>query len=209
MEFLIEFLSKDYIALFIIIGFGIALGQVKVKGISLDSSAVIFVAILYGYILNLNGTQFELPAIIQQIGLLLFIFTIGMQAGPSFFEVFKTQGSKLISLAVIAVVSGAGITALVANIFDIEFDIAVGLFTGALTSTPGLAAAIEASNSPLASIGYGIAYPFGLLGVILFVKLSPNIFRVKIKEQEENYREVETSQTPRYLIAILLLAIVI
>lgn len=199
MDFLIEFLSKDYIALFIIIGFGIALGQVKVKGISLDSSAVIFVAILYGYILNLNGTQFELPAIIQQIGLLLFIFTIGMQAGPSFFEVFKTQGSKLISLAVIAVVSGAGVTALVANVFDVEFDIAVGLFTGALTSTPGLAAAIEASNSPLASIGYGIAYPFGLLGVILFVKLSPNIFRVKIKEQEDNYRKVEISQTPEVL----------
>ncbi len=72
---------------------------------------------------------------------------------------------------------------------DIDYKLAVGLFTGAMTSTPGLAAAIESTNSTLASIGYGIAYPFGVLAVIIFVKLSPKIFRVSIKEEEKKYED--------------------
>ena len=71
-----------------------------------------------------------------------------------------------------------------------------GLFTGALTSTPGLAAAIEASQSPMASIGYGIAYPFGVLGVILFVKLSPGIFRKNIQKEEQQFKALSLSDTP-------------
>ena len=196
MEFLLDFLGTDYIALFIIIGIGIFLGGIKIKGVSFDSSAVIFVAIFYGYWLNIQGVEFELPEIIQKIGLLLFIFTIGMQAGPSFFEVFKTQGAKLIILAVLSVVIGTITTALLSVGFDVDYKISVGLLTGALTSTPGLAAAIEASNSPLASIGYGIAYPFGVIGVILFVKLSPKLFGAKISKEEENYIREAQSKIP-------------
>lgn len=196
MEFLLDFLGTDYIALFIIIGIGIFLGGIKIKGVSFDSSAVIFVAIFYGYWLNIQGVEFELPEIIQKIGLLLFIFTIGMQAGPSFFEVFKSQGAKLIILAVLSVVIGTITTALLSVGFDVDYKISVGLLTGALTSTPGLAAAIEASNSPLASIGYGIAYPFGVIGVILFVKLSPKLFGAKISKEEENYVRDAQSKIP-------------
>ena len=196
MEFLLDFLGTDYIALFIIIGIGIFLGGIKIKGVSFDSSAVIFVAIFYGYWLNIQGVEFELPEIIQKIGLLLFIFTIGMQAGPSFFEVFKSQGAKLIILAVLSVVIGTITTALLSIGFDVDYKISVGLLTGALTSTPGLAAAIEASNSPLASIGYGIAYPFGVIGVILFVKLSPKLFGAKISKEEENYIREAQSKIP-------------
>ncbi|UAB85234.1 transporter [Zunongwangia sp. SCSIO 43204] len=196
MEFLLDFLGTDYIALFIIIGIGIFLGGIKIKGVSFDSSAVIFVAIFYGYWLNIQGVEFELPEIIQKIGLLLFIFTIGMQAGPSFFEVFKSQGAKLIILAVLSVVIGTITTALLSVGFDVDYKISVGLLTGALTSTPGLAAAIEASNSPLASIGYGIAYPFGVIGVILFVKLSPKLFGAKISKEEENYIREAQSKIP-------------
>ncbi|MFC6861467.1 aspartate:alanine exchanger family transporter [Zunongwangia atlantica] len=196
MEFLLDFLGTDYIALFIIIGIGIFLGGIKIKGVSFDSSAVIFVAIFYGYWLNIQGVDFKLPEIIQKIGLLLFIFTIGMQAGPSFFEVFKSQGAKLIILAVLSVVIGTITTALLSIGFDVDYKISVGLLTGALTSTPGLAAAIEASNSPLASIGYGIAYPFGVIGVILFVKLSPKLFGAKISKEEENYVREAQSKIP-------------
>jgi len=196
MEFLLDFLSTDYIALFIIIGIGIFMGGIKIKGVSFDSSAVIFVAIFYGYWLNARGVEFQLPGIIQKIGLLLFIFTIGMQAGPSFFEVFKSQGAKLIILAVLSVVVGTITTALLSVGFDVDYKISVGLLTGALTSTPGLAAAIEASNSPLASIGYGIAYPFGVVGVILFVKLSPKLFGAKVAEEEEKYALEAQSKVP-------------
>ncbi|NLR90866.1 transporter [Flammeovirga sp. SR4] len=193
-------LQSDYVALFAIIAFGILLGKVSVKGVSFGLSAVIFVAMFYGYLTNALGMEdFAIPGIIQKIGLLLFIFTIGMQAGPSFFEAFKSQGSKLIILAVIAVFSGGLVTFLLGYLFDVDFKIAVGLLTGALTSTPGLAAAIESSQSPLASIGYGIAYPFGVIGVILFVKLAPKIFGISVEQQELKYEEEANAGTPELM----------
>ncbi|WP_166386195.1 MULTISPECIES: aspartate:alanine exchanger family transporter [unclassified Polaribacter] len=196
MEFFLELLTKDYFVLFLVIGLGIALGNIRIKGISFDTSAVIFVAIFFGYLYNLNGITFNIPPIIQSVGLVLFIYTIGMQAGPSFFSSFKEQGAKLILLAGITVITG-GITAVsISYIYDVDMNMMSGLLTGALTSTPGLAASIEASQSPLASIGYGIAYPFGVLGVILFVKLGPTLFRVNIKKEEKDFEEKSKSNTP-------------
>ncbi|WP_147677147.1 aspartate:alanine exchanger family transporter [Algibacter pacificus] len=196
MELILELLTKDYFVLFLVIGLGIALGNVQIKGISFDTSAVIFVAIFFGYLYNLYGVNFSIPSIIQSVGLVLFIYTIGMQAGPSFFSSFKEQGAKLIILAGIAVITG-GITAVsIAYIYDVDMNMMSGLLTGALTSTPGLAASIEASQSTMASIGYGIAYPFGVLGVILFVKLGPALFRVNIKHEENKYEEESHSNTP-------------
>ncbi|WP_179375360.1 aspartate:alanine exchanger family transporter [Winogradskyella wichelsiae] len=196
MELISELLTKDYFVLFLVIGFGIALGNVRVKGISFDTSAVIFVAIFFGYLYDLYDVTFNIPPIIQSVGLVLFIYTIGMQAGPSFFSSFKEQGAKLILLAGISVVAG-GLTAIsISYIYDVDMNMMSGLLTGALTSTPGLAASIEASGSPLASIGYGIAYPFGVLGVILFVKLGPSLFKVNIKKEEQNFEEVSKSNTP-------------
>ncbi|MGJ8761301.1 MAG: aspartate:alanine exchanger family transporter [Polaribacter sp.] len=196
MEFFLELLTKDYFVLFLVIGLGIALGNIRIKGISFDTSAVIFVAIFFGYLYNLNGITFNIPPIIQSVGLVLFIYTIGMQAGPSFFSSFKEQGAKLILLAGITVITG-GITAVsISYIYDVDMNMMSGLLTGALTSTPGLAASIEASQSPLASIGYGIAYPFGVLGVILFVKLGPALFRINIKNEEKDFEEKSKSSTP-------------
>lgn len=199
MELISDLLVKDYFVLFLVIGLGIALGNVRIKGIAFDTSAVIFVAIFFGYLYNLYGITFSIPPIIQSVGLVLFIYTIGMQAGPSFFSSFKEQGTKLIILAGITVLTG-GITAVsISYFYDVDMNMMSGLLTGALTSTPGLAASIEASNSPLASIGYGIAYPFGVLGVILFVKLGPMLFRVNIKNEEKAFEEKSKSTTPKII----------
>ena len=176
-----EIFKNDYIAFFAIVALGILLGKIKIKGISLDVSAIIFVALLFGHF----GVQ--MPDAFQKIGLIFFIYSVGIQAGPGFFESFKSDGLRLISIAAICVLSGGLVTVLLAYSMDIEFDLAVGLFTGALTSTPGLAAAIESTQSTMASIGYGIAYPFGVLAVIIFVKISPKLFRVSVKEEEEKY----------------------
>ncbi len=176
-----DFISTSYVAFFLIVAIGIVIGNIKIKGISLDISAIIFVALIFGH----YGIQ--LPKIFQEIGLILFMFSVGIQAGPGFFDSFRKKGAQLITLAVLVSVSGA-ITAIVLGYaFDVDFHIAVGLFTGALTSTSGLAAAIESTNSPMASIGFGIAYPFGVLGVILFARLSNKLFRVSIKEEEQKY----------------------
>lgn len=196
MELITELLTKDYFVLFLVIGLGTAIGNVRIKGISFDTSAVIFVAIFFGYLYNLYGVNFSIPPIIQSVGLVLFIYTIGMQAGPSFFSSFKEQGTTLLVLAGTTVITG-GITAVaISYIYDVDMNMMSGLLTGALTSTPGLAASIEASDSPLASIGYGIAYPFGVLGVILFVKLAPALFRVNMQDEENNFATISRSNTP-------------
>ena len=199
MNLIKDLLTQDFFVLFLVIGLGIALGKLKIKGICFDLSAVIFVAIFFGYLYNLFGVKFEIPPIIQNVGLILFIYTIGMQAGPSFFNAFKEQGSKLIILAAVTVLSGAGVAILLSYIYGVDMKLMTGLLTGALTSTPGLAAAIQSSHSPLASIGYGIAYPFGVLGVILFVKLSPKLFRVSLEKEEEVYKNSKASSSPKIL----------
>ena len=150
MEVLIDFLGKDYVALFIIIGVGIPLGKLSIKGISFDSSAVVFVAMLYGYFCYAYDIPLTIPDIIQQVGLLLFIFTIGMQAGPLFFEAFKAKGFGLIGLGFVPVVIGAAVAFSLGWIFGLDNNLMVGLFVGWLSSTPGLAAAFEATGSPAA-----------------------------------------------------------
>ncbi len=176
-----ELLSESYFILFIIICLGFIIGNLTFKGVSLDISAIIFVAIFFGYL------GYEIPPIIGQLGLILFIYTIGMQAGPGFFDSFRKQGRTLIWLTTIVIVSASIITFFTYHWGGIEMPVAIGLLTGALTSTPGLAAAIDVTNSPQISIGYSIAYPFGVIGVILFVRLYPKLLRINIKEAEKEY----------------------
>jgi len=196
MELIISLLTKNYFVLFLVIGLGIAVGKINFRGVKFELSAVIFVALLFGYLYDKYNISFSIPPIIQDVGLVLFIYTIGMQAGPSFFSAFKDQGVKLIALAAIIVLTGGGLAVLISFAYGVDMRMAIGLFTGALTSTPGLAAAIEATHSPLASIGYGIAYPFGVLGVILFIKISPKLFRVDLKREEEQFRNQSLSKVP-------------
>ncbi len=188
-----ELLKNEYVAFFIIVALGILLGKIKVKGISLDISAIIFVALLFGHF------GVVMPDIFQKIGLIFFIYSVGIQAGPGFFESFKKDGIKLISIAAIAVISGAIVSGLLAYLMEIDFKLVVGLYTGALTSTPGLAAAIESTQSTLASIGYGIAYPFGVLAVIIFVKISPKLFRINLKEEEKRYDDEVRADFPEII----------
>jgi putative transport protein len=176
-----ELLSYNYFALFLIVALGFILGRIKIFGLSLDVSAVIFVALVFGHF------GVVIPDDFQYLGLVLFIFTIGIQAGPGFFESFKKEGRQLTLFATLLILAAALITSAAVFIFKIDKNIAVGLFTGALTSTPGLAAAIDITGSPLASIGYGVGYPFGVIGVILFIRFLPKVLSVSLKEAEEDY----------------------
>jgi len=183
-------LTQPYFALFLLIALGIIVGHINIRGISLDSAAVLFVALIFGHF------GVVIPDEFQKIGLVLFIFTIGMQSGPGFFEAFKRQGRQLIVTSVLLILSASLITIGLALVFHIDFGLAVGLLTGALTSTPGLAAAIEGSQSPLASIGYGIAYPFGVIGVILFVRFLPKLFKVDLEQSRMDYQAAEEADYP-------------
>jgi putative transport protein len=188
-----ELLSNNYFALFLIVALGFILGRIKIFGLSLDVSAVIFVALVFGHF------GVVIPEDFQYLGLVLFIFTIGIQAGPGFFESFKKEGRQLASFATLLILTAALITVAVVYFFEIDKNIAVGLFTGALTSTPGLAAAIDHTGSPLASIGYGVGYPFGVIGVILFIRFLPKILGVSLKKEEDDYHSKIKEEFPEIL----------
>ena len=178
-------LQSSYFALFLIVALGFILGKVNFRGISLDVSAVIFIALLFGHF------GVIIPKELGNFGLVLFIFTIGIQAGPGFFGSFKSQG-KLLILITLLIIGSACLTGLgLKYILGLDTDETVGLIAGALTSTPGLAAAIDATKSSAASISYGIAYPFGVIGVILFVKLLPKLLGVDLRTEE---RKLEHKQ---------------
>ncbi len=188
-----ELLTNNYFSLFLIVALGFILGRIKIMGLSLDVSAVIFIALIFGHF------GIVIPSDFQYLGLVLFIFTIGIQAGPGFFESFKEEGRQLAVFAFLLIFSAALITAGVIVFFDVDKNIAVGLFTGALTSTPGLAAAIDQTGSPLASIGYGVGYPFGVIGVILFIRFLPKLMGVSLKESEQEFQMKMKKEFPEVL----------
>jgi len=183
-------LQSSYFSLFLIIALGFILGRIKIKGLSLDVSAVIFIALLFGH----YGVT--IPKEIGNIGLVLFIFTIGIQAGPGFFDSFRSKGKILIVLA--ALITGSACIAGIIFKYALNIDTPsiVGLVAGSLTSTPGLAVAIDSTQSPAASIAYGIAYPFGVIGVILFIKLLPKILRVDIAAEAKSLEAKQKDQFP-------------
>ena len=185
-----DLLNSSYFALFLIVALGFMLGRIKIKGLSLDVSAVIFIALLFGHF------GVIIPKELGNFGLVLFIFTIGIQAGPGFFDSFRSKGKTLIIITLLIICSAALTAVGLKYAFDIDTPSVVGLIAGALTSTPGLAVAIDSTHSPLASIAYGIAYPFGVIGVILFVKLLPRIMRIDLDKEARRLEKERRSQYP-------------
>ena len=149
-----DLLNSSYFALFLIVALGFMLGRIKIKGLSLDVSAVIFIALLFGHF------GVIIPKELGNFGLVLFIFTIGIQAGPGFFDSFRSKGKTLIIITLLIICSAALTAVGLKYAFDIDTPSVVGLIAGALTSTPGLAVAIDSTHSPLASIAYGIAVSY-------------------------------------------------
>lgn len=185
-----ELLANPIFALFTIIALGFILGNIRVFGVSFDVSAVIFVALIFGHF------GVIIPTEIERMGMVIFIFTVGIQAGPGFLDSFKQHGRKMVLMAIAIVLSGSLVAYCFMLIFGIDSSMAIGLLCGALTSTPGLTVAIEATSSPLASIGYGIAYPFGVVGVIVFVKILPRILRVDLVKENNTVEITEHSAFP-------------
>ncbi len=186
---------NSYFSVFLIIALGFLLGNIKIKGVSLDSSAVLFVALLFGH----YGVV--IPKALGNFGLVLFIFTIGIQSGPGFFDSFKKNGKNIFILCALIIGSSGAVALLLGYLFDVEIEGVIGLISGGLSSTPALATATDLTDSPIVSIAYGITYPFSVIGIILFVKLFPKLFRVdfnreslKIEEQSKAiYPEVKSA----------------
>ena len=169
------------VALFAIIALGLGVGKITYKGLSLGASGVLFVALFFGHM------GYSIPKGVGSVGLVLFVFCIGITAGPSFFAAFAKKGADLAKLSMIAVAIGTLVTYALAKLTNISTALASGLLAGALTSTPGLASAMDAMKGDVAmvSIGYGIAYPFGVIGVVLFIQLMPKFLGIDLNDEAE------------------------
>lgn len=162
-------LQTSFFALFLIISLGFILGRIKIKGLSLDVSAVIFIALLFGHF------GVTIPKALGDIGLVLFIFTIGIQAGPGFFDSFRSKGKTLIILALL-IVGSASITGIIFKYaLGIDTPSIVGLIAGGMTSTPGLAAADSMADSSASSIAYATVYPIAMVFLILFIQFIAGV----------------------------------
>ena len=189
-----ELVSKDFLLmLFLVIGCGYVIGKLKIGSIEVGSTTGVLVAgLLFGY------AGFQNPPGAASFGFTLFIFSVGLQAGPSFFSVFLQDGAKYFVLAAVVAACALGLAWLMANLIGLEFGLAGGLLAGGLTSTPTLAAAQDAVSSGLASlpdgmtaakaasnvsVAYAITYIFGTIGLILFVNYFPVIFGINLPKE--------------------------
>ena len=174
---------------------GLLIGSVKVGGIKLGVAGMLFSGLFLGHF----GLKLEpaLMAFLKDFGLALFVFTVGLQLGPGFFNSLKKDGIKLNALALFIVFTGAFLVFVLGH-FGLGWDAGVlaGIFSGASTNTPALGAAQQAmattGNRDLASqaaMAYAVAYPFGVLGIILAIILLRVIFRIDTKKELEDLKE--------------------
>jgi putative transport protein len=188
-----------------VIAVGVFLGKMKLGGVSLGVTFVLFVGILMGHL----GYVVDEPVLkfIREFGLILFIFSIGLQVGPGFFSSFKKGGVRLNALAVLAIALNVVI---VLAIYFIDgstsIDALVGVMSGAVTNTPGLAAAQQTVATPEAAntmaMGYAAAYPLGVVGIILAMFIIKWIFRINVADEiKQLEKEREDNMLKPYLVS--------
>ena len=187
---------QSLIVIVLAIGSGIFIGRLKFFKISLGVSAVMFTGLFLGHL----GYRIDLSilAFIRDFGLILFVYAIGIQVGPSFFSSFKSEGLKFNLLAVSTVLLGGLITYALFRSTGVSIENLTGIMSGAVTNTPGLGAAkstleeiknqypTRAFDDP--AIGYAIAYPLGVLGIIFTILISKSILRVNPEQEMKKFR---------------------
>jgi len=191
-----DILDNPMFVLFAILAVGSGIGRISIKGVSLGSAGVLFTAMVFGHY------GLTVPGAIMELGLLLFVYAVGLQAGPRFFRTFRARGIQYVLIALAVAITGLIATVVVAFAFDLPYDLAAGLYTGALTCTPALAAVIDvierisSGSAGNVSVGYGIAYPFSMVSVVLLMQLLPGLLRRKIKTEEQRWLEEKKEETP-------------
>ena len=171
--FILSETSREMLAIFLIAVTGYLIGRVHIKGISLGSSGIFLAGLLFGHF----GVSIS-PSI-QTLGLLLFIASVGLSAGPTFFRQLRTNGRAYILLCITVAAVGAVTCGAIILLAHVDTPLAVGMMAGAFTTSPGLAAAREAVAGEAAaasvSAGYGIIYPVGVVCKVLFIQILPRL----------------------------------
>ena len=180
--------AHSVLILSLVIAFGIMLAKIKVAGVSLGITWILFVGIVFGHFdMTLNE---HLLHFMKEFGLILFVYSIGLQVGPGFFSAFKKGGLTLNLLAMLVVCLGVVITIIVHFVTGTPITTMVGILSGAVTNTPGLGAAQQANSdlngidAPEIALGYAVAYPLGVVGIILSLIALKYILRINTKTEE-------------------------
>ena len=194
-----EGIGHSILLLSFVIAAGIQLGKIKVFGVSLGITLVLFVGIIlghFGFTINHNVIHF-----FKEFGLILFVYSVGMQVGPGFFSSFKQGGITLNMLACGIVFLGVLTAVILHYATGIPMPTMVGILSGAVTNTPGLGAAQQAftdmhgvSDNTIA-LGYAVAYPLGVIGIILSIILIKYIFRINFDKENEQLNSEDSSHT--------------
>lgn len=210
MQWLLDLFTKTSVAEQVVVlsftaALGLMLGKIKVKGISLGGAGALFVGILLGHL----GLRVE-PNVLhfmQEFGLILFVYTIGMQVGPGFIDSIRRHGLVLNILAVSIVLMGVLVTLGLYFFTDMHDNVPVliGMLCGAVTNTPSLGAANSAfvaagADTSLTGIGYAVAYPFGVVGIILVMILVRVFFRQNPNKAAEDYAK-ELAETRKDIVS--------
>lgn len=179
--------SSPLLALFLAIAAGYAIGQISIAGVSFGAGAVLFSGLIIGAI----APKAAPPGLVGTMGLVMFVYGVGIQYGPQFFASLRGPGVKYILLATVAVLASLGVAMLVAGPLGISLATAAGLFAGSGTSTPTLQAALAAAGNQDPAIGYSVSYPFGVVGPIVLMTMMVALIKPKFAPPSQNVRVVE------------------
>jgi putative transport protein len=206
-ETLTRALRQPWVLCFLIIACGMGLGSVRVLDISFGTSGVLFSGLVFGHIGQQEG--WTMPEGIGTLGLILFVYAAGLGAGPTFFRAFRDQGRQLAFLGIVTVVIAALTTSVLTWALQVPGELATGLFAGSLTSTPALASGIDSAEevgkeASAVSVGFGMAYPVGVVGVVLFVQLLPKLLRINMARLGDDLqrRLAARNRIDRFLVKI-------
>ncbi|EAA1047564.1 putative transporter [Escherichia coli] len=182
---------------------GLFIGNVKFRGIGLGIGGVLFGGIIVGHFVSQAGMTLssDMLHVIQEFGLILFVYTIGIQVGPGFFASLRVSGLRLNLFAVLIVIIGGLVTTILHKLFDIPLPVVLGIFSGAVTNTPALGAGqqiLRDLGTPMEMVdqmgmSYAMAYPFGICGILFTMWMLRVIFRVNVETEAQQHESSRTN----------------
>ncbi|EES3764972.1 putative transporter [Escherichia coli] len=182
---------------------GLFIGNVKFRGIGLGIGGVLFGGIIVGHFVSQAGMTLssDMLHVIQEFGLILFVYTIGIQVGPGFFASLRVSGLRLNLFAVLIVIIGGLVTAILHKLFDIPLPVVLGIFSGVVTNTPALGAGqqiLRDLGTPMEMVdqmgmSYAMAYPFGICGILFTMWMLRVIFRVNVETEAQQHESSRTN----------------
>lgn len=194
-------LTVSVLALVAVVGLWI--GNIKVRGVGFGIGGVLFGGIIVGHFVDQVGVTLsgDMLHFIQEFGLILFVYTIGIQVGPGFFASLRVSGLRLNLFAILIVIMGGLVTAILHKVFAIPLPVVLGIFSGAVTNTPALGAGqqiLRDLGTPMELVdqmgmSYAMAYPFGICGILLTMWLMRMIFRVNVEAEAQQHESTLTN----------------